>query len=1180
MINTLKMTRGTAPYYQILIRAGLLCLVISFFISIAAISGSILLFEFKQASKSSVLHSNNSSQETVVIVDGPIGKSSQFALERFLKVLKMTGVPYRSADSIEMAHSSNILLVGTLNASNLIKEFKKNGELELADVKEALAVKRVKRGENNILIVAGTDDRGLMYALSELAQQVKAVDKSSTWFTSVKEVSESPLVPVRRIMVLLHNEDCEQEWYYSKEYWQDYFGMLAANRWNAFNLVFSHQTPYLSPMYAFHIKVDKYPEIRALGLSEEQREKNLDILRYISSLAQERGIDFTLGIWQQIAWGGRHQSSKQESMVTGLTHENMIDYTYLALSKLLEESPAISAIQLRVNHESGLDYNEQTSFFRDAVYRAAKDSGRPVVIDIRDVGLLRETKQAAIDSGLPVITSHKYWGEHMVFPYHPTQIMWTYSYGDWLKYPRKNSVLYEVWTLGSHRLLLWGDPEFVRRFAPTTRLEGGCGFEICAPLSQKGFLNAPGAWRIFRHKEREHYKWEYERYWSFYMLFGRLTYNPNTSDELWLREIRQRFGREAAPEIASAYRSASQVLSLIMATAISNYNMYIWPEKDMGGLINYYLHLLPYDKRRISSFLESVDDYLRDKSTAKLTPEKVASRLDSVAKECEQAITQAENNVDSSNKEFWATKMDFQILTGMARYFAQKMRATYHLGLYYRSGELSILKEAIDNAQKGLELWKKLSAVAEEIYYHDLIFGPGSIGHWKDNIIFVKNDLNQLQYQQELFQLVNNFDYGFDFGPKSFTDVITAYSPIYTNYYTIEHRFQGVFPHSFYNPQSGYGWIEGEDLRAEQPGKIPITVWRAVNLESLNLPEEALLGDFVQGNKPALFRIDLPEGHYQATLLITDRSSKPTDHGPMNISVLERFGERPIIVDKIVAKGELLVKRFNFNMVGSRFSTFRLQLNAAPGADYILNALTITRIEPHIAHVPIRQVISGEDISIVATVSLPPRVVEPYKESLSIARGTTSTVEPPDKIERVTLCYSINKGECCNCIDMQKIDNMIYSATIPALEVVQGKIRYYLEASDSIGQIVRLPNSSTSEPYFLIKATNDRTPPVVTHTPIGECNPGEPLHIRAKITDDSPIEKVLLYYRPTRQTMEYSTATMYLKDDEYQAIIPGGAISKEFDLMYYIEAVDTYGNGIFHPNPDFEPPYVVVRVRR
>ena len=212
------------------------------------------------------------------------------------------------------------MLIGTLESSDTIREWTNKGTLALSDTKESLAVKHIRDGSRSILAIAGADDRGLMYALLEIAQQIQMDRTEKDWFSRIPcNVSESPQVPVRSMAVLLHNEDCEKEWYYSREYWQEYFGMLAANRWNSFNLIFSHQTAYLSPLYAFHVNITEHPEIKAIGLTDDQREKNLEILRYISGLAKERGIDFTLGIWQQIAWEGKNQGTTQESMVKGLT---------------------------------------------------------------------------------------------------------------------------------------------------------------------------------------------------------------------------------------------------------------------------------------------------------------------------------------------------------------------------------------------------------------------------------------------------------------------------------------------------------------------------------------------------------------------------------------------------------------------------------------------------------------------------------------------------------------------------------------------------------------------------------------------------------------------------------------------------------------------------------------------
>ena len=44
--------------------------------------------------------------------------------------------------------------------------------------------------------------------------------------------------------------------------------------------------------------------------------------------------------------------------------------------------------------------------------------------------------------------------------------------------------------------------------------------------------------------------------------------------------------------------------------------------------------------------------------------------------------------------------------------------------------------------------------------------------------------------------------------------------------------------------------------------------------------------------------------------------------------------------------------------------------------------------------------------------------------------------------------------------------------------------------------------------------------------------------------------------------------------------MPGAFITSPWDLMYYVEIVDTRGNGRIYPDLETETPYVVVRVRR
>ena len=48
----------------------------------------------------------------------------------------------------------------------------------------------------------------------------------------------------------------------------------------------------------------------------------------------------------------------------------------------------------------------------------------------------------------------------------------------------------------------------------------------------------------------------------------------------------------------------------------------------------------------------------------------------------------------------------------------------------------------------------------------------------------------------------------------------------------------------------------------------------------------------------------------------------------------------------------------------------------------------------------------------------------------------------------------------------------------------------------------------------------------------------------------------------------------------YQAEIPGNFVVPEWDIMYFIEALDMKGNGRMYPDLDNEMPYIVVKPER
>lgn len=581
--------------------------------------------------------------------------------------------------------------------------------------------------------ISGGDARGLMYGLLDAAEQIRERGR-------LFAAQGSPATPIRGIRVFLHNEDLERDWYYSHEYWQDFLAMLARNRFNRFNLVFAHQTNYLAPPYPYWLALPEFPGVRVPGLTDAQRERNLETLRYISETAAEHAIDFTLGIWEHNIQLGMKPS------VEGLTPENIGSYSYAALKKILAWCPKIRSVQMRTNAESGIPAEKQVEFYRDWIFRAISEAGRRVTLDLRGWAMHRDMLDAAINSGAPLRLSSKYWAEFLGRPYQPAETFPGYSYLNFLEKPRPYGFYWEVWALGSNRLLLWGDPEYVRRAVPTFTISGTDGFEIDPPLAQKGFGNAPGKWGIFTeaHKDRVFWKHEFERYWFFYLLWGRLSYDPKLPERVWLGEFKRHFGA-AAPEVLEAYKNASAILPEMVAVHMPDPNMYVWPEISPGGPIGPYGEVKPSDWRFIAAIPEAVRNRISGTASAKQTPAQTAERLDGFAARTEAAVDRAAAKLGESHAEWRGTEADFRVLAALARYHARKQTAAERLTWFHETGDGAALDAAKQQLREALAIWEKLAAFTGGLYPAEMAFGPEDTGHWKDRLRDVQRDVESVE---------------------------------------------------------------------------------------------------------------------------------------------------------------------------------------------------------------------------------------------------------------------------------------------------------------------------------------------------------------------------------------------------------------------------------------------------
>jgi hypothetical protein len=461
---------------------------------------------------------------------------------------------------------------------------------------------------------------------------------------------------------------------------------------------------------------------------------------------------------------GSENALKQPTphLVWGVTAQNLTPYTKAALSKLLKVVPDVDAIQFRMHDESGLKNSEQVAFWHD-VFGTLKQQSPKIRFDLRAKGLPDAVIDDAVNSGINFRITTKFWMEQMGLPFHPTHINppnqfdRRHSYADLLRYPQRYRMHWRLWNGGTARVLLWADPDYARRFVDATHLYDGDGFEVNEPLCTKMQAQAHDA-KPFEllNPQYRYYDYEFERYWHFFQVFGRLGYNPDAPAEIFDREFVRRFGAEAGPHVEKALHRASQVLPRIVA-ACYPYSAFPmtrgWAEKQIFGDLPKYASAETSDVAQFASFDEEAQVLLGKLETAKTRPTRTARWFQAVSDDIKREMAQAEKAVgERRSKEFVSTMTDLKILSSLALFHARRIPAAVAWNLYKRTGDSQCVDEAIAGERSAQAAWQQLVAAAGDVYTDDLAMGNRKTdlcGHWKDQLPLLERSIAALQRERE-----------------------------------------------------------------------------------------------------------------------------------------------------------------------------------------------------------------------------------------------------------------------------------------------------------------------------------------------------------------------------------------------------------------------------------------------
>jgi len=528
------------------------------------------------------------------------------------------------------------------------------------------------------------------------------------------------------------------------------------------------------------VKSEKYPE--AACLSQEELERNINLFKKIFAMAKERGIETYIWNWnifvtEQFA-EAHNIPDKGGNGWPNKDRDNPLvnDYTKEYVKALVKTYPDLTGVaacpgermpaQGVRHHWRNRDISWRNAEWIEKTYFAGiKESGRIVPFMLEAWYTRPDVVDEVLAKDYPAeFTCFKYFnGEHTYALPSPH-----FYDEEWLTLENRRYKL--IWELRQADIFVfrWGDIGFVREMMLN-----------CKPHSV-GIMHLDDMCfrpdREHSEESKAHVDWQYvfEKRWFHMMLMGRLAYDPNIPESLWIKHFTKRFGEEAGKNIYRALVVSSKILPTVTSFHW-NYMDGDWqPEYCTGNWNtgeNYRESFLGWrwEGSKFHSVLEwifnhtiestwlnipqYVDRVLKGRPINKWekTPLNVAEDLDSYGRETIELLEKA--SMEKVSREFECTYLDLKALALLGEYYAEKTRGATELMFFLRTGDENHQAAAIRHLKDAEKLWKKLVDVASKHYANPAHFSTQAGVRWDKHAKDVERDIEiayQLGYSQPM----------------------------------------------------------------------------------------------------------------------------------------------------------------------------------------------------------------------------------------------------------------------------------------------------------------------------------------------------------------------------------------------------------------------------------------------
>ena len=617
-----------------------------------------------------------------------------------------------------------------------------------------------KAGDNKISI-SGGGHAGIMYGGLELAEQITIYGPDG-----IEEMERAPYMNMRGIKFNIpldvrtpsYTDPCDaaqnniiEMW--SMDFWMDCIDNLAQNRYNFISLWSLHPFPSM-------VKVPEYPDVAlsdvqkstvewkeyysGMGhgfdapeiinnvevLKEMTIEEKIEFWKAVMAYGKTRNVDFYVVTWNIFNNGTGGQYGITDDIDNPVTK----DYFRKSVSQMFLTYPDLAGIGLTTGENMQNSTQEEKE---DWAFDTYAEGLLDVAREQRDrefkfLHRQHMTGAKAIAAKFAPVDEAENIDFLFSFKYAKAHVMSSVNQPYCEEFVKDIEGMKTIWTLRNddNYYFRWGAPDFVREFIQNIPYE-----------VSEGFYYGSDQWiwgREFLSLDPETPRQvEVAKHWYHWMLWGRLGYDPNLSNERFMAILDAHFPEVEGELLFKAWQEASMIYptttgfhwgSLDFQWYIEGCKSRPGPAQTKTGFhdVNRFITLPPHPGVDYQSIPDFVAMKLSGGQSELVSPLEISQRLHAHGDKALEIIDQLN---PGDNKELGKTLNDIRAMAYLGKYYAHKVAGATHLELARNlsQGADEERQHSVDELTKASEYWKQYMETAASAYKNPL--WTNRVGH-------------------------------------------------------------------------------------------------------------------------------------------------------------------------------------------------------------------------------------------------------------------------------------------------------------------------------------------------------------------------------------------------------------------------------------------------------------------